>query len=38
MTTVQAMILGAVLAWGPSFIVFIYIMRDMRNAPSEDLD
>jgi hypothetical protein len=38
MTTVQAMMLGAMLAWGPLFIVFIYIVRDMRNAPSEDLD
>jgi hypothetical protein len=38
MTTVQAMLVGAILAWAPSLIVFIYILRDLRNTPSEDLD
>ena len=38
MTTVDAMLVGAILAWVPSLIVFLYIMRDMRSMPSEDLD
>ena len=38
MTTVHAMLVGAILAWAPSLIVFLYIVRDMRNTPSEDLD
>ena len=38
MTTVQAMLVGAILAWAPTIVVFIYIVRDMRNTPSEDLD
>ena len=38
MTTVQAMLVGAILAWTPSLVVFLYIVRDMRNAPREDLD
>ncbi len=38
MTTVDAMLIGAILAWAPSLIVFVYIMRDLRNTPSEDLD
>jgi hypothetical protein len=32
MTTVQAMLAGAILAWAPSLLVFLYIMRDMRNT------
>ena len=36
MTTVQAMLVGAILAWAPSLLVFIYIMRDMRNTRSLD--
>jgi hypothetical protein len=36
MTTVQAMLAGAVLAWTPSLLVFLYIMRDMRNTRSLD--
>jgi len=36
MTTVQAMLVGAILAWAPSLLVFIYIMRDMRNTRGLD--
>jgi hypothetical protein len=36
MTTVQAMLAGAILAWAPSVLVFIYIMRDMRNTRGVD--
>jgi len=32
MTTVQAMLVGAILAWAPSLLVFLCIMRDMRNT------
>jgi hypothetical protein len=32
MATVNAMLVGAVLAWGPVLIVLIYILRDMRNS------
>ena len=35
LTTVNAMLIGALLAWGPLLIVFLYILRDMRNAPRE---
>jgi hypothetical protein len=38
MSTVDAMLAGAILAWVPSLIVFIYIVRDLRNTPREDLD
>ncbi|WP_128089540.1 MULTISPECIES: hypothetical protein [Bradyrhizobium] len=38
MTTVDAMLVGAILAWMPSLIVFLYIVRDLRNMPREDLD
>jgi len=38
MATVNAMLVGAILAWGPLMIVFIYIVRDLRKAPREDLD
>ena len=38
MTTVDAMLVGAILAWAPSLIVFFYLVRDLRNAPGEDLD
>lgn len=38
MTTVDAMQAGAILAWVPSFVVFLYIVRDLRNMPREDLD
>jgi hypothetical protein len=36
MTTVQAMLIGATLAWAPTILVFIYIVRDMRNTRSLD--
>jgi hypothetical protein len=36
MTTVQAMLVGAILAWSPTILVFIYIVRDMRNTRSLD--
>jgi hypothetical protein len=36
MTTVQAMLVGAILAWAPAVLVFIYIVRDMRNTRSLD--
>jgi hypothetical protein len=32
MTTVTAMIVGALLAWTPSLLVFVWIMRDIRNT------
>jgi len=38
MTTVDAMLVGAILAWAPSLIVFLYIVRDVRNMPGEDFD
>ncbi|SIO11795.1 hypothetical protein SAMN05443247_02120 [Bradyrhizobium erythrophlei] len=38
MTTAQAMIVGAVLAWVPSLLVFAWIMRDIRNTGDEELD
>ena len=38
MTTIHAMLIGAILAWAPALIVFLYIVRDLRNRPSEDLD
>ena len=32
MTTAQAMLIGAALAWGPSLLVFAWIVMDMRNT------
>ena len=32
MTTAQAMLVGAALAWGPSLLVFAWIVMDMRNT------
>jgi hypothetical protein len=32
MTTAQAMLVGAVLAWGPTLLVFAWIMQDIRNT------
>jgi len=32
MTTVTAMIVGALLAWTPSLLVFAWIVRDIRNT------
>ena len=36
MATVNAMLVGATLAWGPTVLVFIYILRDMRNTRGLD--
>jgi hypothetical protein len=36
MMTVYAMLAGAILAWGPTVLVFIYIVRDMRNTRGLD--
>jgi len=36
MTTVQPMMMGAILAWAPTVLVFIYIVRDMRNTRGLD--
>ncbi|MEH2524713.1 hypothetical protein V1288_002622 [Bradyrhizobium sp. AZCC 2176] len=35
MATVNAMMIGAILAWGPLLLVFIYILRDLRSAPRD---
>lgn len=35
MATVNAMLVGAILAWGPMLIVLIYILRDLRDAPRD---
>jgi hypothetical protein len=32
MATVNALLVGAVLAWGPMLILLIYILRDLRNS------
>jgi hypothetical protein len=32
MATVNAMLVGAILAWGPMLIVLIYILCDLRNT------
>jgi hypothetical protein len=32
MATVNAMLVGAMLAWGPTLIVLIYILRDLQNS------
>jgi hypothetical protein len=36
MTTVYAMLAGAILAWAPTVLVFIYIVRDIRNTQGPD--
>lgn len=35
MATVSAMLLGAIIAWGPMLIVLIYILRDLRNTADD---
>ncbi len=35
MTTAQAMLVGAALAWGPSLLVFAWIVQDLRNTRSK---
>jgi hypothetical protein len=32
MATVNALLVGAILAWGPMLIVLIYILRDLRDC------
>jgi hypothetical protein len=36
MTTLQAMLFGAIVAWTPSLLVLACIVRDIRNSPSEE--
>jgi hypothetical protein len=36
MATIYAMLVGAILAWGPLLVVFIYIMRDLQNTRGLD--
>jgi hypothetical protein len=38
MTTSQAMIIGALLAWTPTLLVFAWILRDIRNTRGEERD
>jgi hypothetical protein len=38
MTTLQAMLFGAMLAWSPSLLLLACIVRDIRETPSEELD
>jgi hypothetical protein len=33
--TVNAMLVGAIIAWGPMLIVLIYILRDLRNTAGD---
>ena len=38
MTTLQAMLLGAMIALTPSLLVLAYVLRDIPDAPGEDPD
>jgi hypothetical protein len=38
MTTLQASLFGAMLAWTPSLLVLACIVRDIRATPREELD
>jgi len=38
MTSSQAMIVGALLAWTPTLLVFAWIVRDIRNTRGEERD
>ena len=38
MATENAMMIGAILAWGPLLLVFVYILRDLRNAPATPIN
>ena len=38
MTTLQAMLFGAMIAWTPSLLVLAFILRDIQMSPDEDLD
>jgi len=36
MTSAQAMLLGALLAWTPSLIVLAWLLRDIRDTRGQD--
>lgn len=38
MTTLQAMLFGAMLAWTPSLVVLAFVLRDIRDMPIEEHD
>ncbi len=38
MTTFQAMLFGAMLAWTPSLIVLAYFLRDVQELSDEEFD
>ena len=38
MTTLQAMLLGAMIVLTPSLLVLAYVLRDIPDAPGEDPD
>jgi hypothetical protein len=38
MTTLQAMLLGAMIALTPSLLVLAYVLRDIPDAPGEEPD
>lgn len=38
MSTAHAMIVGALLAWMPTVLVFVWIVRDIRNTRGEECD
>jgi hypothetical protein len=38
MTTALAMVVGALLAWTPTLLVFAWIVRDIRNTRGEERD
>jgi hypothetical protein len=36
MTTAQAMLIGALLAWTPSLLVLAWLLRDIRDTRGQD--
>ncbi len=38
MTTLQAMLFGAMLAWTPSLIVLAYMLRNIADMPDEEFE
>jgi len=36
MTSAQAMLLGALLAWTPSLLVLAWLLRDIRDTRGQD--
>jgi hypothetical protein len=36
MTSAQAMLLGALLAWTPSLVVLAWLLRDIRDTRGQD--